>query len=376
MSRIFDWFRNSNYPDYFLIGNICLLVLMGLLVLSSASSEKALDFGSSYYFFVRQITMGLLPGLVGFLFGLYFNHQNWKKLALPMLIVCIVMLILVFTPLAPQVNDIRSSHRWLGVGSFTFQPSELLKIFLIVYLAAWLSNTKMNRETNFRKGLLPLLVVCGVIGGLLLLQPATSTVAIIFVAAFVVYFASGAKLRFIGGLIGIGVLAVTVLVLVTPYRMKRLQSYFNPAAYTENYGYQVNQARIAIGSGGLWGVGYGKSTLKASRLPEPMGDSIFAVAAQELGFAGGAFILALFVTLTARMFILARRLPNKDRFGRLVLIGFGTVIALQVFVHIGSISGILPPTGVPLPFVSYGGTALAVFMTMGGIAANISRSAT
>lgn len=365
----------SSHADYFLIGNIVLLVLMGLLVLSSASSEKALDFGSSYYFLVRQITMGLLPGVVGFLIGFFLNFQNWKKLALPLLVICIVFLILVFTPLAPQVNDIRNSHRWLAIGGFTLQPSELLKIVLIIYLSAWLSNPKMNREKSFKKGMLPLLVVCGVVGGLLLMQPATSMVIIIFGAALAVYFASGARWRFIGALFAVGVLAVAIFVLVTPYRMKRVQSYFNPSAYLESSSYQVTQARRAIAGGGLWGVGYGKSTLKAGRLPEPMGDSIYAVAAQELGFAGGGFLLALFMALTTRMFILARRLPSKERFGKLVLIGFATVIALQVFIHVGSISGLLPPTGVPLPFVSYGGTALAVFMTMGGIAVNISKQA-
>jgi cell division protein FtsW len=173
------------------------------------------------------------------------------------------------------------------------------------------------------------------------------------------------------GIIGIAVAAVVLLIFITPYRMARITGFLNQNANTQGENYQVNQSLIAIGSGGLWGVGYGQSATKDSYLPTPIDDSIFAVVAEELGFIGAGCLVALFAIVTFRMFWLARR--TGDQFGRMILIGFGTVIALQAFVNMASISGIIPLTGVPLPFVSYGGTALAVFITMSGVALNVTR---
>jgi cell division protein FtsW len=203
------------------------------------------------------------------------------------------------------------------------------------------------------------------------LQPATSTVAILLGAGLVVYFVSGAPWKYILGIIGIAVLAVAIVIAVTPYRRARIMGYLNPTQNLQGQNYQVNQALIAIGSGGFWGQGYGQSATKDTYLPTPIDDSIFAVVAEELGFVGAGALVTLFAIVTFRMFWLARR--TGDQFGRMILIGFGTVIALQAFVNMASISGIIPLTGVPLPFVSYGGTALAVFITMSGVALNVTR---
>ncbi len=168
-----------------------------------------------------------------------------------------------------------------------------------------------------------------------------------------------------------GTSGFALIVYITPYRLDRVLNYINPESNPLGGGYHINQAKIAIGSGGMFGVGYGQSTTKIKYLPEPIGDSIFAVIAEELGFAGSLTLVGAFVLLVTKTLLLARKAP--DRFAKLLLIGFASLIAIQAFVNIGAISGLIPLTGTPLPFISYGGTALAVFMTMGGIIANISK---
>jgi cell division protein FtsW len=359
---------SAGTPDYFLMAALCILLVFGLAMLSSASSGLGKQlFNNSYYYLEHQLMFGLAIGLVGFLVGYFVPYYKFKNVAFILLLISMVALVLVFTPLGTAASG---STRWLRFGPLSFQPSELMKFTYILYLAAWLSNSK-KRSTDFQTGLLPFAIVSGVMAVLLILQPATSTVAILLGAGLVVYFVSGAPWKYILGIIGIAVAAVVLLIFVTPYRMARITGFLNQSANTQGENYQVNQSLIAIGSGGLWGVGYGQSATKDSYLPTPIDDSIFAVVAEELGFIGAGCLVALFAIVTFRMFWLARR--TGDQFGRMILIGFGTVIALQAFVNMASISGIIPLTGVPLPFVSYGGTALAVFITMSGVVLNVTR---
>lgn len=361
--------RTRYKPDYFLLVLIVILVVAGLAILASASSELGRNkFNDSYYFLKHQLRDGLLVGAVGFIVAFFVNYQFYKKISVPIIFASIVLLVLVFTPLGLTV---RNANRWVKIGPLSFQPSEILKITFIVYLSAWLSKTTGRREKSFTEGFLPFILMLGIIAALLVMQPATSTVAILLLSSLIVYFLSGAKIRYIVFTIGIGALALATLIFVTPYRMARLTTYLNSSKDTQGAGYHINQALIAIGSGGLTGIGYGQSTAKVSYLPTPTDDSIFAVAAQELGFLGAGTIIILFALLVTRLFWLAKK--TKDRFGRLILVGFGSVLFLQSLVNMASISGLLPLTGVPLPFVSYGGTALAVFLTMMGIAVNISK---
>jgi cell division protein FtsW len=358
-------------PDYFLMAVFVILLVFGLAMLASASSDLGkMQFNNSYYYIEHQLLYGVSIGIVGFLIAYKVNYQKWRKVAFVLLLISLVLLVLVFTPLGSLVN---STNRWLRFGPLSFQPAELMKLTYIMYLAAWLANTKFKRSTDFQSGLLPFAIVSGLIGILLILQPATSTVAILLISGLVVYFVSGAPWKYILGIIGVALVLVTAVIAVTPYRRARIESYFNKSADTQGANYQVDQALIAIGSGGVTGVGYGQSATKASYLPAPIDDSIFAVIAEELGFIGASFLVILFGLLTFRLFWLARKM--SDQFGRLLLIGFGTVIALQAFVNMASISGVIPLTGVPLPFVSYGGTALAIFITMAGITLNISKYA-
>jgi len=354
---------SAGNPDYFLLAALCILLVFGLAMLASASSDLGKQlFNNSYYYLEHQLAFGLTIGLVGFLVGYFVPYYRFKNIAFVLLLISMVALIMVFTPLGTAASG---STRWLRLGPLSFQPAELMKFTYILYLAAWLSNAK------FQSGLLPFAIISGLIAVLLILQPATSTVAILLGAGLVVYFVSGAPWKYILGIIGIAVLGVAIVIAVTPYRRARIMAYLNPTQNLQGQNYQVNQALIAIGSGGFWGQGYGQSATKDSYLPTPIDDSIFAVVAEELGFVGAGALVALFAIVTFRMFWLAMR--TGDQFGRMILIGFGTVIALQAFVNMASISGIIPLTGVPLPFVSYGGTALAVFITMSGVALNVTR---
>ncbi len=356
-------------PDYFLVILVFLLTVAGLLILASASSELGrIRFHDAYYFLKHQLANGFALGILGFFVASKLHYQHYRKFAFVFLLLNLALLTLVFTKFGHSSGG---ANRWLDIGFFSFQPSELLKITFILYLAAWLTNPKMNRSKDFWNGMMPFLIICGLVGGLLILQPATSTVVILITSGCIIYFLSGADLRHIAlaGVAGAAVLALVIA--ATPYRLKRIETFFNPGKDTQGAGYQVNQAVIAIGSGGLFGTGYGQSTSKVSYLPTPTDDSIFAVAAQELGFAGASLLVILFAMLVLRMLYLAHRV--RDKFGQYILAGFASILALQSLINMGAISGLFPLTGVPLPFVSYGGTALAVFLTMSGIAVNISR---
>lgn len=361
--------KKAGRPDYFFLAILFALVVFGLAMLVSASSALGqAQFNDSYFYLKHQLLHGLLPGLAGFLLGYFISYEHWKKIALPLLVIGVACLALVFTHFGLILNG---TNRWLRFGPIQFQPAEIVKLIYILYVAAWLSNTKLKREHDIRGGLIPFLIVSGVIAGLLILQPATSTVAILLGSGLVVYFASGAPKRYLVGIILLAVLIIAAVVYVTPYRRARILGFMNQSADTQRQNYQVNQALIAIGSGGLWGVGYGQSAAKAN-LPAVIDDSIFAVIGQELGFAGAGVLIVLFCLFAVRLFWNARRVG--DRFGRLLLIGIGTIVSVQAFVNIASTAGVIPLTGVPLPFVSYGGTALAAFLTMSGIAANVTKS--
>lgn len=360
--------RSTHHPDYLIIACLAILVVFGLAMLASASSNLGkIKFGDTYYYLKHQIMYGLSFGIIGFLIAAKVYHRRYEKLALIFLLIAIALLALVFTPLGVKVQG---ATRWLTLGPITFQPAEIAKLAFIVYLAAWLPKHD-ERQKSFWRGFVPFLLVIAVVAALLLLEPATSTVAILLATAMIVYFISGARLLHI---LATGVIGLTILALVifaTPYRWERIINFLSPESNLEGGGFHLNQALIAIGSGGFSGVGFGQSTTKISYLPEPIGDSIFAVIAEELGFVGSSALIIVFLILILRLFILANQ--TSDKFGQLFLVGFGSLLALQSFMHIAAISGLVPLTGTPLPFISYGGTALAVFMTMGGIAVNISK---
>ena len=360
--------RRVGQIDYSILIPIFLLVVFGLTVLASASSDLGkVRFDDSYYYLRHQLTYGLSVGLLGFLAGFLVPYKYYKKFSVFFLFITIGGLILVFTPLGVASGG---SERWLAFGPLTIQPSEVLKITFMVYLAAWLAGSKSVRSDSFVEGFLPFLAVSGVISLLLVLEKSTSSVIIIMASALVVYFISGARKRYIFYALLLGALGVGLLTLLTPYRLERVKTFLSPSKDTQNAGYQINRSLITIGSGGILGVGYGQSVAKRY-LPERVGDSIFPIVAEEFGFVGSVTLITLFFFLVLRIYQTAKKVG--DRFGKLLLVGFATIIGLQVFIHIGSNAGLTPLTGVPLPFISYGGTALAIFLTMSGIAVNISK---
>lgn len=357
--------------DTVILGITLLLILIGFALLASASSPWGKkQFHDPYYFFRRQILFCFTAGVAGFLGGLFISPKIIKKTALFALILNICLLVLIFTPLG--VHD-KTSSRWLEIKGISIQPSELLKITFIIYIASWLAASKRDRRTDLWEGFLPFLMISGLVGFLLAIQPATSIVLIIMTATIIVYFVSGARLSFIAAIIAFIVIAFGLLTAFTPYRLARFITFFNKDFDPLGASFQINQALIAIGSGRIFGVGYGNSASKILGLPEPIGDSIFAVAAEEFGFVGAAFFILLFFFLTLAGFL--GSMETKTKFGKFAMIGFSSIIGIQAFVNMGAISGLIPLTGTPLPFISYGGTSLVVFMTMIGLMINFFRNA-
>jgi cell division protein FtsW len=357
-------------PDYVFIGLVAVLTVFGLVMLTSASSDLAeARFGNSFYYLNHQLLNGLIAGGVGFLLGAFVYYRKWEKLAVPLLIFTIALLVLVFTPFGFTT---KGASRWIDIGGFSLQPTEVLKLTFFIYLAAWLAKGK-ERSKELTAGFLPFMILIGIIMALIVFQPSTTTAAIIFAAALATYFTAGGRVKFLVAAVLLAALAFSVLVYITPYRLERVITFLNPDANELEQGYHINQSLIAIGSGGWFGVGYGQSTTKLRSLPEPIGDSIFAVIAEELGFVGASALIFVFLFLVLRGLSIARAAP--DNFGRLLVTGFVTLIGIQVFVNIGAVTGLIPFTGVPLPFISFGGTALAAFLTMSGIIVNVSRYA-
>lgn len=347
------------------------LVVFGLLMLTSASWPKGFDdfLGDGYYFLKHQILFGLLPGIVGFLVAYNIPYQTYRKFALPMLGISILLLILVFIP--GLGFEVKGAHSWIRIGTFSLQPSEIVKLTFLIYLAAWMEGSMAKNVKNTASGLIPFLVVLGGVMGLLILQPDTGTMGIIVLMALAVYFVAGAPLKYFGffGIAGAALLAI--LFTFSTYRADRLTAFLHPELDPQGSGYQINQALLAIGSGGFFGRGYGHSVQKFQYLPEVAGDSIFAVMGEELGFMLTSAFVLLYIGFLFRGLIIAERAP--DAFGRYLVVGIMAWLGIQAFVNIGAMVGLLPITGVPLPFVSYGGTALVIALTAMGIVLNVSK---
>lgn len=348
---------------------VFILALFGLVMLSSAGIvDGQKRFGSSYYYFTHQLIYGLLPGVFLFWLCSKIKYQFWKKLSLPLLILSLGLLMAVFVPNMGVAA--RGAMRWIRIGFLSFQPAEVLKLSLIIYFAAWFSG-RHEKVKSWSYSAVPFLVILGFVGILLVKQPDVGTLSIMVVIAIVMYFLAGAEIRHFLGLMALLGAVFFLLVQFAPYRLNRLLAFVNPAVDPQGISYHVNQARLAIGRGGLLGVGFGQSQQKINFLPEPVGDSIFAIVVEELGLVGGAFLVGLILWL-ATVLVKASQ-QTHDRFAQLFLLGLMVWIAGQAFINIAAISGLVPLTGIPLPFISYGGTSLAILMTGLGIASNIVR---
>ncbi|MBI4600232.1 putative lipid II flippase FtsW [Candidatus Uhrbacteria bacterium] len=367
----FSFFQSAQgKPDYFFVGAFFLLLVIGIVILSSASAVVSYQkFGTHYYYVIHQILFGLLPGLILFAVTSRIDYHVWQKFSVLFLGISVVLLMLVFLP--GVGFEYGGAHRWIRVGSLLFQPSEIVKLTFLLYLASWLSSKGKKHVQDFSYGFLPFIILTGVIAFLIIAQPDVGTMAVIALIAFAMYFVGGAALPHIA-IAGAAALALFfVLINTASYRLKRFMTFLRPELDPLGVGYHINQALLAIGSGGLFGRGFGHSRQKFAYLPEVTGDSIFAIAAEELGFFFSMFLLGLYVFLAQRGLRIARNAP--DDFGKFVAIGITAWIIFQAFINIGAMLSLLPLTGIPLPFISYGGSALLVSLAGVGILVNISR---
>jgi cell division protein FtsW len=361
--------KSQKPVDGFFLGLILTLLLVGIVAFVSASLGVLAKNETKFYGIIfSQLVLGLGGGLVG-MFVVSRIHFTWfKKYAPHILAATILSMILVFVPGLGFAHG--GARRWVAFGPITFQPAELLKIGCVLYFAAWLGWAK-QRVSDFRFGILPLVVLLMVSAGLLFVQPDTKSFILILVAGTSMLFVSGVPIKYLVGVTVIGTLVLGTLVFFTPYLQARVKTFINPAQDQSGSSYQLKQSLIAIGSGGMFGRGLGQSVQKFSYLPEPQGDSIFSVIGEEFGFVGCLVVLLLYLMFAFRGFRIAHRAP--DQFSRFATIGIVVLITTQSFLNIASITGVFPLTGVPLVFMSQGGTSLLFSLLSVGFILNVSR---
>lgn len=352
------------------------LIIIGLVMLSSAGiAEGQKKFGSASYYPIHQVLFGILPGLILFLVFSRIEFEKWQKIALPVLILAIGLLVLVFIPGVGV--GVKGAQRWIDVRVATIQPSEFLKFALILYLAAWFARHRTGGSDNSygRSGvstIIPFALVLGLVAVLLIIQPDFGTLGIVLLIGIGLYFFSGAKLRHFGILFLVLLVLLGALAIAAPYRFNRIKTFINPQEDKQNTSYHINQALISIGSGGVFGLGYGQGRQKFNYLPEAVGDSIFAIIVEEMGFVGGMVLIGLFTALLLALISIARQ--TLDPFGRLFVLGVAVWIGGQAFINIAAISGIIPLTGVPLPLISFGSSSLVSIMGAMGIVRNVAKA--
>jgi cell division protein FtsW len=369
--------EQAKSPDLVLLAAVAAILVLGVLILSSASAQFSQSkYDDSYYLISHQLLMGILPGLVLGAAAYKIPLNFLRKSALYLLLGSIVLLTLIFIP--GIGFSAGGAQRWIHIGFATLQPSEVLKPVFIIYLASWLASRfgdknplKKVTKQGFAGTLLAFLMVVGLIGILLIKQPDLSTFGIVVVSAFAMYFLAGTPLRHTVFMGALGLALLAALVLFEPYRLERLTSWLSPESDPLGKSFQSSQALIIVGSGGIFGQGLGSSSSKYTVLPELIGDSVFAPYAHEIGFTGCLLLVALFGIFAWRGFLIAR--ASKEKFEYLIVCGIVVWICLQSMINISSTAGLIPLSGVPLPFVSYGGTAIAMELAAVGLVLNISR---
>jgi len=347
--------------DLRLLSGVILLSLFGLLMVYNVSSFKAFqDFNDKYYF-IRQQSISVLLGFLLLGFFSVFDYHNLRKISFVFFIFSLALLFLVFVPGLGVMTG--GAHRWLRVAGFTLQPAEIIKLATVVFLAA-----VFEKRLRTRPFLAVVIVVGAVVG---LLQRDLGSTIVFSSLAFSMYFVAGARIHhlfFVG--LG-GVVGMAAFIIAAPYRVKRVLAFLDPFTDSQGFSYHITQVLIALGSGGFWGLGIGQSRQKFAYIPEVTTDSIFAIIGEELGFIGSVILLAVFGYIIIRGFKIAEGAP--DNFGRLLAVGLISWLAVQIAVNIAAMVSLMPLTGVPLPFISYGGSALVVNLIAVGILLNISK---
>lgn len=347
------------------------LVAVGFFIFISASlglyAREGIEFSRVIF---NQIFFGIVLGALALYAMSRVHYKFWRKYAFYIFLASVLFTLLVFIP------GVGFSHggatRWISVGPFSIQPAEFLKIGFVIYFATWLSGIG-NKVQTFLHGLLPLIILFVIIAIPLLLQPDTGTFLVIVATGLGMYIVAGGKWLHLGALTGSGILALGGLALIRPYLKARIMTFLDPSIDPTGAGYQIQQSLIAIGSGQWSGRGIGQSVQKFNYLPEPVGDSIFAVFAEEWGFIGSLLLIALFLAFALRGLKIASGAPTV--FARLLVTGLILLMVVQSFINIASMLSIFPLTGMPLIFVSQGGTALLIALASVGIILNVSKYA-
>lgn len=351
--------------DHILLILIILISIFGIFMIYNASSVIAYrDFHDKYHYFNDQI-MWIFFGFVVLIVLSYLDYHIYYNFALPLLVIAIIFLLAVFIP-GIGVYAL-GAHRWINLKFIILQPAEFVKLSLAIYLAAWFSKKESGRLLAFS-------LLIGLVFLLIMLQPDMGTGSVVLFEALVVYYLSGAELLHFFSIIPAIIVAGIGLIILSPYRAARLTSFFNAHQSLENTSYHVKQILIALGSGGLLGVGLGNSLQKYEYLPENVTDSIFAIIAEELGFFGSAILIIIFLLIIWRGFNIA--VKAKDNFGKLLAGAIISFIGLQIIINLAAMTTLIPLTGIPLPFISYGGSALIVDLSAIGILLNISKQRT
>ncbi len=351
--------------DRWLLVATVILATVGILMVYDSSVAIALrDFGDPYYF-VREQVKWLVLGFLGFAIFSRFPYSIFRQFAVPIIVGTLVLLLAVFIP-GFGIHAL-GARRWLNFGLFVVQPAELAKLAMVIYLSAWFSTKEKGRLGAF-------LLLTGMVVGLVLLEPDMGTATTILLTALSLYFLSGAPIGHFLTIIPLLLVGLGGLAIAQPYRLRRVTTFLNPDLDPLGSSYQIRQILLALGSGGLFGVGLGKSRQKYEYLPEANTDSIFAILGEETGFIGATIVILLFLFLVWRCFKIARRI--QDPFGKLLALGVGSWIGIQSFVNIGSMVAIMPLTGVPLPLISYGGSNLVITLGALGMVYNISKKNT
>ncbi len=348
---------------------VILISLFGLLMIYSSSNIWAEYKYNDPYKYLKSQAIFLIIGYILMIIISKFPYQNYKKLANIIFLTCTIMLILV---LIPGIGTVRNGSRsWFGIGSLGLQPSEFAKLGLIIFTSKYLANNTKELK-NIKKGVLPILGVLLLIFGLIMLEPDFGTGVVIIMTIIVLLFVSGVKMNFFIKIGILGLIGIIVLILIAPYRLERIVSFINPWTDPLGSGFQIIQSLYAIGPGGLLGLGFGNSIQKHFYLPEPQTDFIFAIISEEFGFLGVLIISTLFITIIYSGLKISMRC--QDNFGKLLSFGITFGLAFQTILNLMVVVGLLPVTGVTLPFLSYGGSSLLISLINMGILLNIDKN--
>ena len=366
--------RERHEPDYVLMAAAAALAAIGILMVYSSGGHQAALEGSVFDAVSEQLGWGLLGGLV-LIFIMRIDYRYWRSFSILGVAVALVLLVLVIGPSVPpllQPIDANGATRWLRIGGLpSFQPTEIAKLALVVFLAHWLS-LKGAAVSSFRGGLIPFVLLVSVFAGLILIEPDLGTTGVIVLTAFTMFFVAGGSIWQLGLMLPLGVAAVAGVVMMKPYMLQRIVIFLDPFADPANTGYQTVRGLYSLAYGGLTGKGLGFSQQDAGwKVPAAENDFIFAVVGQELGFVGGLLVIGLFLVLAWRGMRVAMNAP--DTFGGLLALGITAWLTFQAFINIAVVVSLIPMTGMPLPFLSKGGTSLVVVLAAVGILLSISR---